>query len=67
MNTFEITAERLEGWKKKLAADNATPLVLIGIGHEHPRGKTILCIPENGPSDREIANLLRGLANKLSP
>jgi hypothetical protein len=65
MKSDEITAQRLAGWAKKLAEDNATPLVLVGIGHEHARGKVVLCIPENGPSEKEIAQLLRNLARGL--
>ncbi len=66
MNTQQITVARLAGWQKKLSAQNATPLALVGIGHEHTSGKVVLCIPENGPSDAEIARILRWAANQLS-
>jgi hypothetical protein len=66
MNSLEITHERLEGWKLKLAQQDATPLALVGIGHGRHRGNIVLCIPENGPSDKDIADTLRGIANKLS-
>lgn len=66
MTPDEITAERFAGWRKKLALDNATPLALVAIGHGITRGKVVLCIPENGPSDRDIADMLRAVANKLA-
>lgn len=65
MTPQEITDERLERWKRKLALDNATPIALVGIGQGDKSGKVVLCIPENGPSDAEIAQLLRAVAAKL--
>lgn len=65
MNAQQITADRLAGWAKKLALQNATPFALVGIGHGQHSGAIVLCILENGPSDAEIAQLLRGVANQL--
>lgn len=67
MNSLEITRERLASWSIKLAQQDATPLALVGIGHGKHRGEICLCIPEHGPSDKDIADTLRGIANKLSP
>lgn len=44
--TEEITAKRLNDWSKRLAEEHATPLMLIGIGHDHTSGQIALCIPE---------------------
>lgn len=65
MNVQQITDERLAGWKKKLAEENATPVVLIGIGQGHNSGAVVACIPENGLRDNEIAKLLRSVANQI--
>ena len=53
MNTRQITTERLRSWSERLAEHNATPVVLIGVGHEHNSGEVILCIPA-GPTDDQI-------------
>lgn len=66
MNPQQITTERLRGWQKRLSDQNATPLALVGVGHGQNHGQLILCIPENGPSDAEIAGMLRSVANQLS-
>lgn len=64
----QITSERLAGWQKKLALENATPLALVGIGHGTSSGRVVLCITENGPSNRDIADMLRAVAtNQLAP
>ena len=65
MDTQQITTERLEGWKKRLAIQTATPLMLIGIGQEAHAGVVVLCAPENGPSNSELAQMLRGVAKML--
>jgi hypothetical protein len=67
MNTSQITNERLERWKKKLAMNNATPIALIGVGQGPHLGEIVLCIPEDGISDADTATLLRGVADKLCP
>lgn len=66
MDAKKITVDRLKGWKKKLAESNATPIALVGVGHEQHRGKLVLCICEDGLTDAEIATMLRGVANQLS-
>lgn len=66
MTPEQITAERLAGWQKKLAADNATPLALVGITQAPNAGRVVVCIPENGPSNAQIARLLRAVAVQLA-
>lgn len=65
MTTDDITKERLHGWRKKLAQGNATPLALLAIGHGPNQGQTVLCIPENGPSEAEIGRMLVMVGNQL--
>ncbi len=56
--TEEITASRLASWQKKLAAEHATPLLLVGIGHDHVSGQVVLCTPEGIDYDMLRAHLL---------
>jgi len=62
--TVFITDERLDDWKAKLRQSNATPLALIGVGHDHKSGELVVCIPEN-IDGRYIADILLGVARKL--
>ncbi len=61
----KINSERLAGWSKKFSAAHATPVALIGVGHDHKAGEIHLCICENGPTNQEIAAFLRGAAAQL--
>lgn len=54
----EITDERLGGWAKRLKAYNATPLVLLAVGHAQNKGELTVCIPADVP-DELIAGALR--------
>lgn len=67
MDTRDIIRVRLASWSLKLAGQNATPLALVGIGQGANSGAIVLCIPEDGVSVAEVAQILRGVANQLSP
>lgn len=58
MDTDKITQERLGSWRERLREAHATPLVLIGVGHEHKSGELVLCVPE-GVDDRLLEGSLR--------
>ena len=45
----EITAERLSRWGNYLAAKHATPLLVLGMGHDERRGTVEVCIPADVP------------------
>ena len=45
--TEQITDERLDRWKKRLSESHATPIALIGIGHDHVSGQRVLCTVEH--------------------
>lgn len=53
----QICQERLGIWTEDLVADHATPVLVLGIGHDHARGKMSLCVPE-GTDDERIFELL---------
>ncbi len=65
MHPDEITLQRLTGWRVKLAQENATPLALVGISQGANSGALVVCVPENGPPDRQIATILRAVADRL--
>ena len=43
----EIWCERIPRWAAKLKFEHATPVILIGIGHDHESGQITVCVPEN--------------------
>jgi heme oxygenase len=65
MNTDDITKERLFGWRKKLAQNNATPVALLAVGHGPNNGQTVVCIPEHGLPEAEIGRMLIMVGNQL--
>ena len=54
----EITDERLGDWAKRLKASNATPLVLVAIGHEQNSGELTVCVPAD-VSDALVTGMLK--------
>ena len=67
MNAAEIEAigrERLEGWRNRLVNEHSTPILLVGVGHDHKKGQVTLCVPEE-MSDEEIKYFLMGALNML--
>lgn len=60
-----INRDRLAGWAERLCGEHATPLLLVGCGHDHRQGQVTLCVCEDGPSGRELAEVLRGVASLL--
>jgi len=61
--TEKITAERLEKWKVHFAREHATPLVLIGIGHDENSGGLVTCMVEGVPAC-QLAIILMQVANR---
>lgn len=61
----DINRRRLASWRHRLSGEHATPLLLVGCGHDHARGAVVLCTMEDGPSERELAAILQGAVNKL--
>ena len=42
-----ITDERLQGWAKQLVNVHATPVLLLGVGHDHVSGQVHIVVTEN--------------------
>jgi hypothetical protein len=59
--TERITKERLAGWEEKFRIQHATPIFLLGIGHDWNSGQAIACtLDETDPALRStIAACLR--------
>jgi hypothetical protein len=53
-----INVERLDGWEKQLTEHHATPILLVGVGHDHVSGKIHICVNEDFP-DQHIQTFLR--------
>jgi len=67
MRTDEIETigrDRLEGWRKRLVDEHSTPILLVGVGHDHRTGQIVLCIPEE-MTDVEVMHFLEGALNML--
>jgi hypothetical protein len=61
-----ITNERLHRWKEHLYASHATPLLLVGVGHDHNRGALVICTLDESELDNEaLAAFLREAIRRL--
>ena len=68
MDNGEINAicdERLGRWTQRLVGEHATPVLLVGVGHDHKEGAVVLCTLED-MSDVELLLFLRGAAHNLA-
>ena len=43
VDTEGITERRLERWAKSLSEDHATPVLLVGVGHDEKSGALSVC------------------------
>ncbi len=65
VNVKFINDERLGRWKNQLNRKNATPVLLIGIGHDHNAGDVTVLVTEER-SDEDIKLLLVEALRQLS-
>lgn len=64
VNVKAICDERLARWKTQLIRRHSTPLILIGVGHDHKSGElTLLCTEER--TDEELLLVMEGMVNQL--
>lgn len=59
-----ICKERLEGWQKRLVDEHSTPILVVGVGHDHKKGQLVLCIPEE-MTRLEVMVFLEGALNMM--
>jgi len=60
----KICFERFQKWGFKLLSEYSTPVILIGIGHDHKSGQITVCVPENF-TDFEIIGILKATLLQL--
>jgi hypothetical protein len=60
----EICKERLAGWTEQLVGEHATPVILIGVGHDHKSGQLTVVTTEDLPNDA-VAAFLEGAWKKF--
>lgn len=53
----KITDERLTEWSKQLAAAHATPVLLMGVGHDHVSGQIHIVVTEDLSREQILAFL----------
>lgn len=41
-----ICVQRLGSWTSRLTGEHATPVLLVGIGHDHKGGQVVICTTE---------------------
>ena len=59
-----VCRDRLGGWTKRLVEEHSTPILLVGVGHDHKKGQVVLCMPEE-MSDQEVMHFLQGALNMM--
>jgi hypothetical protein len=64
VNTKKITRERLGSWENKFEGAHATPVLLIGVGHDHVSGQIVICVTE-GLTDGQIVLFLENALKQL--
>ena len=60
-----ICVERLGRWTSRLTEHHATPMVLVGVGHDHKKGQVVVLTTEQ-MSDQEVIAFLKGVLLKLA-
>lgn len=53
-----IVEARLAEWNRDLVADHSTPLLLLGVGHDHKSGSLSLCHVKDMDRGQVVAFLL---------
>lgn len=60
----QINYERMNRWKDRLNENHSTPVMTIGVGHDHVNGRLMVLVTEER-SDEEIRLLLLGALKQL--
>lgn len=60
----KINVGRLSRWKDRLNDTHATPVLMIGVGHDHYNGKVILCTTED-LTDSELLLFMQDACRQL--
>lgn len=66
VTTGLIVDDRLHGWAKLLKQQDATPMILLGVGHNRNSGALVVLTVEDDEMDKAtILGFLRGAIAKL--
>ncbi len=60
----EICKERLASWTDRLVEQQSTPLMLLGMGHDHKEGQLLILTVED-ISDKDAASILKSALSKF--
>jgi hypothetical protein len=60
----KISSARLADWLEVMVADHATPVVLVGVGHDKKVGCTSICVPED-LGEADILVYLKAIVGKM--
>jgi hypothetical protein len=65
--TERITKERLASWEEKFRIQHATPILLVGIGHDWNSGQGVACVvDETDPALKAmLATYLRAVLKEF--
>jgi hypothetical protein len=62
----QITEQRLAQWSKRLSESHATPIMLVGMGHDHVSGRVVICtLDEKEMTNHALAAILRHAIKEL--
>lgn len=62
--TNAITRDRLAEWAIKLNEQHATPVLLIGVGHDYASGELVMCTMEQ-IHDADVILMVKGALKAL--
>lgn len=62
--TEEITRERFASWTKRMSEQHSTPMLLLGVGHDHTSGQLVVLVPEE-VTNADVRRLLLYALRKL--
>lgn len=58
----QINHERMNRWKDRLNENNSTPVLLVGVGHDHVEGRLFVLCTEERTDEQVILFLKAALA-----
>jgi hypothetical protein len=50
----QITKDRLDKWAQRLSESHATPMMLLGVGHDQHKGTLVVCTLEEEELDNAM-------------
>lgn len=64
VETERITRKRLDEWATDLEKHHGTPVLMIGVGHDHTSGEVHIYVPKNS-SGAFLEALLEGVLERI--